>query len=545
MTGKELVLAAIERKKVDRIPWVPFCGVHAGLLIEKNATEYLKNADNIVAGLEKTVELYRPDGIPVIFDLQIEAEILGCELNWSEDNPPAVISHPLSEGKIKLEELKLPKASDGRIPIVVEATKQLRSKYPDLALYGLITGPFTLALHLLGTDIFMGMFDDPEKIKKVLDFCADVGKEMSKFFVEAGCDIIAVVDPMTSQIGPDQFKEFCSVPVSYVFDAIRELDAKGSFFVCGHAQNNIEVMCDCHCDNISIDENIPLDYVKDICQAKNVSFGGNIQLTTVMLLGTPDDNKVNALECMETGGFEGFILAPGCDMPYATPPENVSAIADVVHDEYQQQIARELAAKGKDEVCLLDMSEYGATDKIIIDVITLDSEACAPCQYMVEAVKAIAPEFGDLLEWREHKIKNPESISMMSSLYVRNIPTICIDGQIKFVSRIPPREELVAAIQERVREKMSLKIKCNHGKIILLGAGDEDGYAELRENIELGLKEIGATSSIEFLEINDEKEMRSYGVFNTPAVVTEKRLVKSAGKVVEKNVVKEWIKNLY
>ena len=134
---------------------------------------------------------------------------------------------------------------------------------------------------------------------------------------------------------------------------------------------------------------------------------------------------------------------------------------------------------------------------------------------------------------------------MMSSLYVRNIPTICIDGQIKFVSRIPPREELVAAIQERVRAKMSLKIKCNHGKIILLGAGDEDGYAELRENIELGLKEIGATSSIEFLEINDEKEMRSYGVFNTPAVVTEKRLVKSAGKVVEKNVVKEWIKNLY
>jgi len=545
MTGKELVLSAIERKRVERIPWVPFCGVHAGLLIEKNATEYLQSSDNIVAGLKKAVELYRPDGIPVVFDLQIEAEILGCELNWSDDNPPAVISHPVSEGKIALDDLKVPEATDGRIPIVVDATKRLRGEFPDLALYGLITGPFTLALHLLGTDIFMGMFDNPDEIKKTLDFCADVGKKMSEIFVEAGCDIIAVVDPMTSQIGPDQFKEFCSDPAIAVFDAIREYGAKGSFFVCGHAQNNIEVMCDCHCDNISIDENIPLDYVKDICQKKGVSFGGNIQLTTVMLLGTPDDNKVNALECMETGGFEGFILAPGCDMPYATPPENVSAIADVVHDEYQQQVARELAQKGKEEVCLLDMSEYGATDKIIIDVITLDSEACAPCQYMVEAVKAVAPEFGDLVEWREHKIKNPDSISLMSSLFVRNIPTICIDGQIKFVSRIPPREELVAAIQERVREKMALKIKCHHGKIILLGAPGAEDYKTLKENIEMALKEIGATSSIEFLEVNDEDAIQSYGIFNTPAVVTEKRLVKSAGKVVEKNIVKEWIKSLY
>ncbi len=30
---------------------------------------------------------------------QVEAEILGCELNWSKDNPPAVISHPLEMGE--------------------------------------------------------------------------------------------------------------------------------------------------------------------------------------------------------------------------------------------------------------------------------------------------------------------------------------------------------------------------------------------------------------------------------------------------------------
>ncbi len=543
-TGKNLVLSAIEGNKTDRIPWVPFCGVHSGKLIGKTATEFLKSSGLIVEGLSKAVELYRPDGIPVCFDLQIEAEILGCDLTWSNENPPAVTSHPLTEGKFKLEDLKIPSVSDGRLPVILEATEKLRKKYPDLALYGLITGPFTLALHLLGTEIFMGMFDRPEYIKKVLSFCADVGNKLSEMYVGKGCDIIAVVDPMTSQIGPDQFREFCLVPSIKIFDHIKTLGAKGSFFVCGHAQNNISVMCDCHCDNISIDENIPLDFVKEICRNKGVSFGGNMKLTTVMLLGSPEDNKINAVECMQIGGNEGFILAPGCDMPYDTPEKNVMAIADVVHDKYQREIAEELAGKqhGGDTACLLDMSEYGMAEKVIIDIITLDSEACAPCQYMVESVKAVVPEFGDLIVWREHKIKSHDAITMMSSLYVRNIPTICIDGQIKFVSRIPPKEELIKAIQERIREKFSLKIQYNRGKIILLGDPDDEKFATIRENIHLAIRELGST--IDFSEITDEKEIRKYGVFSTPAVVTEKYTVKSTGKITDKNIIKEWIKAL-
>lgn len=220
ITGKNLILSAIERKKVERIPWLPFCGVHAGKLIEKTAADYLKSSKNIVDGISKSVELYNPDGIPVVFDLQIEAETFGCKLNWSDDNPPAVVSHPLSEASVSLEELKLPSKEDGRIPIILEATCELRKKFPDLALYGLITGPFTLALHLLGTEIFMGMFDKPEYIHKVLDFCSEVGKKMSKFYIESGCDVIAVVDPMTSQIGPDQFAEFCTGPSQKLFDSI-------------------------------------------------------------------------------------------------------------------------------------------------------------------------------------------------------------------------------------------------------------------------------------------------------------------------------------
>ena len=451
MTGKELVISAIERKKVSRIPWVPFCGVHSASLIGKTATEYLKSSDLMVKGLNEAIRRYKPDGFPVIFDLQLEAEIFGCALNWSDDNPPAVISHPLADGTKKLADLKLPEATDGRIPEVLKALKTLRAQHPDLAIYGLITGPFTLALHLLGTEIFMGMFDDPEGIKKTLDYCAEVAKRMSELLIKGGCDVIAVVDPMTSQISPDQFVEFCNPPSAKVFDHIRALKAKSSFFVCGHAQNNISVMCDTHCDSISIDENIPLDYVKDICLRKKVAFGGNMKLTTVMLLGTPEQNKQDAIECMDIGGLEGFILAPGCDMPYAVPPANAEGIGEIVHDPYKLQIARELkkTAFGAG-MKLVDIKEHLKGDKVKIDIVTLDSEGCAPCQYMVEAVKAALPEFGSKVVWAEHKVKNVDGIAMMVSLGVKNIPTICIDGKIAFISRIPPKEEIAKAIKEAV-----------------------------------------------------------------------------------------------
>ena len=82
---------------MNRIPWVPFVGSHAGALLNLTATEYLSSSKTIVEGVNKAIQLYNPDGIPVIFDLQIEAEALGCKIAWANDNPPAVVSHPLKD----------------------------------------------------------------------------------------------------------------------------------------------------------------------------------------------------------------------------------------------------------------------------------------------------------------------------------------------------------------------------------------------------------------------------------------------------------------
>jgi uroporphyrinogen decarboxylase len=542
VTGKQRIKQAFLCRKTDRVPWVPFVGCHAGMLIGQDAETYLKSALSIEQGIQKAVELYRPDGIPAMFDLQIEAEALGCDLVWAKENPPAVVKHPLCNGT-KLEELCVPGPDVGRIKVALDATRRIRKNNPDLAVYGLITGPFTLALHLLGTDIFMKMFDNIEYVHTLLSFCRNVCKAMSDYYIDAGCDVIALVDPMTSQIGPDQFTQFVLPYAKDIFNNIRNRETLSSFFVCGHAQQNIPVMAQTGCNNISIDENIPLDYVRRECEIHNVSFGGNLQLTSVLLLGTPLDAQKNTLACLEIAGDEGFILAPGCDLPYATPTENIQAIAQIVHDPYQRDVVRQMAYQITDDNHL-DMDEYGQADKVVVDIITLDSEACAPCQYMVDAVKRVVPKFKGIVIWHEHKIKYRESLVFMTSLMVRNVPTICIDGEIVFVSRIPPRDELIAAIQKRINEKFRLRIQRKKASLYLLGKKD-DKMTELQENVNQAIRELGVVDiNIELIE--EEKLIAGFGIAlnQTPTVVLAKYQVKTLCRVPEVVVVKEWLKDI-
>ena len=539
MTGKERIQKAFKLEKTDTIPWVPFVGVHGASLIGVNATEYLRSSDHIVNGITKAVELYDPDGIPVMFDLQLEAELLGCKLNWSEQNPPAVVSHPLLEG-IKIGDLMIPQITDGRLPVAMDATRRLREKFPDMALYGLITGPFTLALHLLGTDIFTKLFEDTEYIDSLFVFCKKVATKMVDYYVESGCDVIAVVDPMTSQIDPATFETFVTPMMSEIFEYIRVKGALSSFFVCGHAQQNIEVMCKCQPDNISIDENIPLDFVKDIALRHRISFGGNLQLTVVLLMGTTEDASFNALDCIDLGGENGFILSPGCDLPMITPPENIIAVTKLVRDPYEREIVRAMTRQN-DSLKLLNMKDYGQNDKVIVDIITLDSESCAPCQYMVEAVKKIAPHFEGIVEWREHAIKQMSGVTFMASLMVKNIPTICIDGKISFVSQIPPKSELIAAIQKRINEKLRLKIQAKKGEFIVFGK-DEEEIRELKSRIKTAFLQTGKTIDVKYIMGVDK--LSEFGLTRTPSIILQTHTIKSQGKIPSVDVITEWLKGV-
>ena len=456
MTGKELILNILKRQPVERPAWVPFVGCHGGYLIGETATAQLQSSDLLVEGLRQARARYQPDGLPIAFDLQIEAEVLGCELKWADEVPPSVVSHPLTTQT--LAEMPLLDPAAGRIPLVLEALDRLKREMGDeVALYGLICGPFTLALHLRGNEIFLDMYDDEEKVAQLIDFAADRAVEMAGYYLDHGADVIAVVDPMTSQISADHFETFVAPGLNKVFDAIRARGGLSSLFVCGDVTRNLEVMCRTRADNISVDEQIDMARLKQLADAENKSIGGNMKLTSVLLLGKPDDARREAISIMDQVGDSSFVLSPGCDLPYATPPENLEAAGEVVYDAYQRDVAR--TAKYVAETDTFDdiqVPDYDGNEAVVLDVITLDSTSCAPCQYMMEAVNRAAQTTSVKTYINEHRIKVREGLGMMQKLGVKNLPTICIDGAVAFASIIPDQRTLVTAIENRAKQKWAV-----------------------------------------------------------------------------------------
>jgi uroporphyrinogen decarboxylase len=288
----------------------------------------------------------------------------------------------------------------------------------------------------------------------VLGYCVTVGRKTARVYLEAGADVIGVVDPMTSQISPEHFREFVGPHVNQLFGSVRDCGGYSSLFVCGDATRNLEAMCRAECDNISIDENIPLERLRDFTRAGNKSFGGNLKLTTALLLGDEDDAKLDAIRCIDVGGHCGFVLSPGCDLPFATPEGNLQAVAEMVHDEYGREVAkRTIIAKTIESAAEIELPSYQSDPRVHVDVVTLDSASCAPCQYMMDAVSRAAAKAEGTLVVQEHRITTREGISMMRKLGVAQVPRICIDGEVRFASLIPDQKTLVDVLTERAREK--------------------------------------------------------------------------------------------
>ena len=451
---KDLVIRALHHEPVERAPWVPFAGVHASKLKGCTAREMLTDADKAVECLMEVNRLYRPDGQPVIFDLQIEAECLGCDLTWADDAPPSVCTHPLDgsdeEPPVTPCNCKIPRKESGRIPYVLEVMRRMKEAVGDTtALYGLICGPLTLASHLRGNTIFTDMFDYDEEVSDLFGFCNRVCMRMAEYYLEAGMDVIAVVDPLVSQISTKYFNQYMLEPYTQLFTHIREKGGLSSFFVCGDATRNIEAMCKTGPDGISIDENVDLLTAKKITDSYNITIGGNIPLSTVMLLGNQQDNMkftVDLLDSLEDK--RNFILSPGCDMPYNVPVENAIGVAQAaIETDAVREMVRNYQAEEVD-TSEVELPDYANLQKPLVEVFTLDSAQCAACGYMMGAANEARDIFGDSIDLVEYKFIERENVARCVKMGVRNLPSMYINGQLKFSSLIPSRSELEKAIRE-------------------------------------------------------------------------------------------------
>ena len=309
--GKQEVIDAVQGKPTEKVPWVPYAGVHAAYLIGEPADKYLQDPDLICKGVLNAAQRYKADGVPLVFDLTVEAISMGCEHKWWPDNPPSITGHPLAKKSLAEAGLKVPGPGDGRWPVIVEAGKKVLSQIGDVALYAILCGPLTLASHLRGVRIFTDVVKNKEAAHEVLEFCGQVCAESARIYAEEiGCDVIAITDPVASQISPETFREFVTPASQGAIQAARKAGKVSSFFICGDATKVLEEVAQVGTDGFAIDEQLNLCYVRDVARRYGVGFGGNLKLTLALSLGLVSPRE-DALISLAAGGATGYVFAPG------------------------------------------------------------------------------------------------------------------------------------------------------------------------------------------------------------------------------------------
>ena len=153
---------------------------------------------------------------------------------------------------------------------------------------------------------------------------------------------------------------------------------------------------------------------------------------------------IDLLDSMEDK--KNFILSPGCDMPYAVPAENTIGVAQAVlnTDEVREMVKNYVAA---DDDIDVELPDYASLTKPLVEVFTLDSATCAACQYMMGAANEAKAHFGDAIDMVEYKFTEKENIARCKKMQVPNLPSLYINGELKFRSLVPSTEELYSAIE--------------------------------------------------------------------------------------------------
>ena len=96
----------------------------------------------------------------------------------------------------------------------------------------------------------------------------------------------------------------------------------------------------------------------------------------------------------------------------------------------------------------VELPDYEHLTRPLVEVFTLDSATCAACTYMMGAAVAAKEQFGDAIDMVEYKFTEKENIARCIKMGVKNLPSIYINGKLKFSSIIPSKEELEQAIRE-------------------------------------------------------------------------------------------------
>ncbi len=327
MNSFERVMNRLSGKPVDRLPNMGLTMMFAAKEIGVTFGEYCSNYRALAEGSLRCHEKYGIDMVCAISDPMREAEGLGAKVEIPEDAVPFSPVKRIQQLS-DIDTLKVIDPSMGRrMADRVEAVRLMKEWVKDeVPVVGWIEGAVAESCDLMDMqEFFMNLYDEPEAMEQLMNTCMEQSLAFAKAQIQAGADIIGMGDAASSLIGPSLYEEFALPYQQKMIQAIHEMGAKVKLHICGDLNPVLEYVAKTGADIIDLDFMVDLEKAAQIFP-KESSICGNISPVDVVLFGTKELVESSVKDCMKIKTLNHNIIAPGCEIPKDSNPENVLAI---------------------------------------------------------------------------------------------------------------------------------------------------------------------------------------------------------------------------
>ena len=302
---------------------------HLGVSVE----ELVKDPHLHVKAMKCINEKCDPLAILGLMDLSVEADNFGAQIHYARDEIPTVVGSIINDEE-DAENLVVPKVSEGRTQIFVDAVKELVDSGVDKPVFPGVIGPFSLAGRLMDvSEAMIYCYDDPDTLHVVLEKVTEFIIQYALAFKEAGASGVVMAEPLAGMLSPSLVGEFSCDYVKKVIDAVSD----DSFIVVYHncGDNTLRMVDDL------VDMGAPIyhfgnsiDIVKMVeAMPKDVIVMGNVDPVGEFKDGTIESITNKTLEILKAcEGYDNFVISSGCDIPATASWDNINAYFKTVKE---------------------------------------------------------------------------------------------------------------------------------------------------------------------------------------------------------------------
>jgi MtaA/CmuA family methyltransferase len=328
MNGKQRILAKLRGEPTDSLPLMPITMMFAADLAGARYLDYARDHAVLADAQVRVADHFSFDYVSAISDPAREAADLGATIEWFTDQPPAIVeSRALLADKIRLATLRLPDPNKrGRMHDRVEAVRLLAERTGDTRIVeGWVEGPCAMGADLRGLNTLMlDFFDDPIFVESLFDFTVRMEVEFARAQVEAGATLIGIGDAAASLVGPKLYDQFVLPYEQRLIGAIHALGVPVRLHICGNTKRIVAGMGRAGADIVDLDFLTPMDHARRAMPEPQVLLG-NIDPVRELRDSTPEGVHDSLAICYAQAG-PAYICGAGCEIPRATPLENVEAM---------------------------------------------------------------------------------------------------------------------------------------------------------------------------------------------------------------------------